>query len=241
MNCMAAPEALFIHGLFPFLVNDTSGKWLSPYLRGYGRNDEDAAGIPEQADYVASIIREQLQGRAHIAAHSVGGAIAIWLASAHPDLVRSLVIVEGNFTLRDAFFSAKLVQMDEAEIRRMLDSYRREPAAWLSTSGITSTPMREAVAQAAAGLSSARALKAIAQSVVKLTGEEAYLERVHRVIQSDIPIYLAAGERSVASWDVPDFVRQKARSMTVQRDVGHMMMLEEPAEFATILNRIIRE
>jgi pimeloyl-ACP methyl ester carboxylesterase len=78
----------------------------------------------------------------------------------------------------------------------------------------------------------------MATSVIKETGAPAYLELVRRVVERT-PVYLLAGERSAAGWDVPGWVRAAARARVVVPDTGHMMMLEDPAGFFRSVRDII--
>jgi hypothetical protein len=54
----------------------------------------------------------------------------------HPEVVLSVIDVEGNFTLKDAFWSAKIAEMEAAEAEALLESFREDPAGWLSRNGI---------------------------------------------------------------------------------------------------------
>ncbi|MGF6917375.1 hypothetical protein OKW28_001548 [Paraburkholderia sp. 40] len=54
-------------------------------------------------------------------------------AHAYPGYVRRIVNVEGNFTLDDAFWSASVGRMTPDEADAMLDGFRTEPLAWLSS------------------------------------------------------------------------------------------------------------
>ena len=57
---------------------------------------------------MAAFIAENKLGKVHIVGHSVGGAIASLVALHHQELLASLTTVEGNFTLKDAFWSEEL-------------------------------------------------------------------------------------------------------------------------------------
>jgi pimeloyl-ACP methyl ester carboxylesterase len=47
-----------------------------------------------QADDLAALIRELKLGPAHIVGHSYGAAVAVYMAQKHPELVRSLTLIE---------------------------------------------------------------------------------------------------------------------------------------------------
>ncbi len=50
-----------------------------------------------------------------------------------------------------------------------------------------------------------------------------------------VPVHLVAGARSRDGWDVPDWALAGAASLTVLPGRGHMMMVEDGAEFGALL------
>ena len=209
---------------------------LVPDLPGYGRNvHAGTISVQAAADHVhAEILAAGFQN-AHIAGHSVGGAVAVLLAHRHPEVVRSVIDVEGNFTLKDAFWSKKMAEMNPAEAKTLLEGYRADPAAWLSRNGIEPTAERVATASKGFSAQPASTLQAIARSVVEVTAKPGSLDTVRQILDRGTAIHLVAGERSRKGWDIPGFVAARAASMTVQPAVGHMMMLEDPAGFYAII------
>src|SRR5215475_13488845 len=66
---------------------------------GFGISErplEYAYTMEDQADSVAELLRHLNVGSAHVVGHSSGGSVAIALAMRHPDLVRNLIVAEGN-------------------------------------------------------------------------------------------------------------------------------------------------
>jgi pimeloyl-ACP methyl ester carboxylesterase len=241
---MSEPVVL-IHGLFQMLAvpgaeqHFSPSRVLIPDLPGYGRNrNAGAISVEAAAEHVRAEILAAGFERAHIAGHSVGGAVAVLMAHRHPEVALSVIDVEGNFTLKDAFWSAKIAQMEAAEAEALLESYREDPAGWLSRNGIDPTPQRIQAASAGLHAQPAGTVQAMARSVVETTGRPQYLEDVREILDRGTPFHLVAGERSRDGWDVPDFVAARAASMTIQPGVGHMMMLENPAEFFQIVARL---
>jgi pimeloyl-ACP methyl ester carboxylesterase len=161
--------------------------------------------------------------------------VAVLLAHRHPEVALSVIDVEGNFTLKDAFWSAKIAQM---EAEALLESYRADPAGWLSRNGIEPTDERVAAASAGLHAQPASTVQAMARSVVETTAQPQYLDQVREILDRGTPFHLVAGERSRDGWDVPDFVAARAASLTIQPGAGHMMMLENPAEFFQIVARL---
>jgi pimeloyl-ACP methyl ester carboxylesterase len=52
-------------------------------------------------------------------------------------------------------------------------------------------------------------------------------------------VYLAAGERSVSNWNVPDWARAAAHGSATLPDAGHMVMLEQPAAFGQLMSELL--
>ena len=238
---------VFIHGLLGVLrdlnvpAHFAPRPVLVPDLLGYGENRHaalDAISLTGQADFLAAQIQALRFVPAHIVGHSVGGAIAVVLAQRHPHLVASIVNVEGNFTLKDAFWSRKIAAMTPEEVESLLGSYRADPAGWLVQAGIRPTPQRVRLAERGLRAQPAMTLLAMSRSVVTVTAQPEYLNRVRVILESGTPFHLVAGENSRAGWDVPEYVLRAAASLTVQPGVGHMMMLEEPEAFLGIIGSL---
>ena len=142
---MHAP-IVFIHGLIGTLqLPDMTaafapGRALAPDLLGYGTQREvppEAIDLPAQVAHLQRLIERHFPGEAvHLVGHSVGGVVAMLFAQAHGQQVRSLVSVEGNFSLDDAFWSAAVARMPAAEACAMLEGFRAAPAAWLERAGV---------------------------------------------------------------------------------------------------------
>src|SRR5581483_326742 len=90
----------------------------------------EAISLGAAADFIYAHIHELGYDQAHLVGHSVGGAVAVVVASRYPESVASLVDVEGNFTLKDAFWSEQLAKMGRSQAEAVLESYRADPRAW---------------------------------------------------------------------------------------------------------------
>jgi len=208
-----ATPIVFIHGLFPVPFTPDAPRLLAPNpvlapdLPGYGEEagrDSGEISLDRAADEIYARMRAAGHDRAHLVGHSVGGAVAVVLADRYQEAVASVVSVEGNFTLQDAFWSQSLARMDSTEAEAMLTGYRADPRAWLAGSGIDATPEQEAIAARILVAQPASTLQAMARSVVRVTGDAAYLRAAAAILDRSIPFHLVAGERSRAAWDVPD-------------------------------------
>ena len=235
---------VLVHGLIGTLqVPDLAphlgtGKVLAPDMLGYGALRDvppSEIHLPAQVAHLRATLAAHFGDEAvDLVGHSTGGALAALFAHAHPDRVRSLISVEGNFTLNDAFWSASVARMSDDEAARMLDGFRQDPTAWLRRSGISGEPRHLAVATHWLQQQSASTLRAMAQSIVAVTGAPAYPQSL-RAVLARRRVHLVAGVRSRDGWDVPPWALQQAASLTVMPDVGHLMMIEQPAAFAATI------
>src|SRR5262249_34398436 len=143
-------------------------------------------------------------GPVHLLGHSMGGAIVSLFAAQYPALVTTIANVEGNFTLKDAFWSGKLARMSSQEAEAMLAGQRGDPASWLTRCGIPANDRTLVAARTWLAFQPASTLRAMGADLVDVTSKPEYLETVHRVFDTH-PIHLVAGERSRADWDTPDW------------------------------------
>lgn len=235
---------VFVHGLIgPFSDTRTVSLLrpavvMSPDLLGYGAEadaDPSEITIEAQAEYVrATVDRMAPDSRMHLVGHSVGGVIAASFVHRFPGRIASFVNVEGNFTLADAFWSAQLATKAPSEVNKLLEADRADPARWLRDGGVEPTDDRIQSAAEALAYQPATTIQATARAVVEYTGRPAY-EQLLREVFEHTPVHLVAGARSRAEWNVPEWALTAASSYTEIPDTGHMVMLEAPEAFGTVL------
>lgn len=240
---------VFIHGLigslqFPELLRCFApGPVLAPDLLGYGALREvppAEVNIPAQVEHLRATLERHFGDQpVHLLGHSVGGVVAALFAHKYAERVESLVSVEGNFSLKDAFWSASLARMTPAQVEELLEGFRGDPAGWLARAGVAAEPALLRIAECWLAQQPASTLRAMAQSVVEQTGPAQYLEKLREVFARH-PVHLIAGARSAAGWDVPDWARRAAASQSLIPHSGHLMMLENPGAFADALQRALQ-
>ena len=240
---------VMIHGLLGSIGYFSPTRYLegtvvhTPDLMGYGKQPILQGATPltlhNQADFIADYIKTRIGAPCWVLGHSVGGAIAMLVAHAAPELVSGVVSVEGNFTLNDAFWCRKIAPMPEeawaAEYRQM----QADPAAWLQRGEIDATPERLDWARAILHNQPASTVQAMARAVVAETAPPSFLDSIRSVVERGTPIHLLAGERSASGWDVPPWVRTAASSDVALSETGHMMMLETPEAFCSVVSAMI--
>ncbi len=214
----------------------------TPDLLGYGAKRSIDVGIDlqRQAEEIARVLREEVRQPAWLLGHSVGGAVMMLAAEQAPELVRGLISVEGNFTLKDAFWCSRIAPMSDADWAAEYGAMEDDPAAWLERIGIEASDERVAMTREILENQPYSTIQAMARSVLEVTGSPSYLEGVRRVLGSGVPLYLLGGELSASGWDIPEWVLALASRSLVQPKAGHMMMLEDPAAFCGLVGGIVR-
>jgi pimeloyl-ACP methyl ester carboxylesterase len=245
------PTLVMVHGLMgsrSFFAPQERMPGLAvrtPALPGYGALAADQRNRPitleGQADAVVRYLEDTVDGPCWLLGHSVGGAVAMLAAAKAPELVHSVINVEGNFTLNDAFWCGKIAAQPEDEWEADHHRLVADAGAWLQAGGIEPTAEREQWAQEIFDYQGASTIRAVARAVVAATGSSAYLPRLRSVIERGMPVYLLSGERSAAGWDVPAWMREAARASIVQPNTGHLMMLEAPDAFCDIVRSIVMQ
>jgi lipase len=243
---------VFVHGLIGPLADPAVLDAMAPAatlaaeLRGYGaRGSHPVEGltIEDQVDALEGEITASACASPtaiHLVGHSVGGVIAARFADRHPRAVASFTSLEGNFSLKDAFWSGRLAAMHLDKATELLNRDRRDPGGWLRAAGVERTPTRIAGAREALEFQPPATVHAMARAVVAFTGASTYEAMLRRVFAVH-PTHLVAGTRSRAGWDVPEWAIDSAATYQTIPDCGHMVMLEQPHRLATLLATLVHQ
>ena len=96
------PPLVLLHGLgrrwqvFLPMIPALSLRWhiFAPDLRGHGKSSHVPRGYhgPQYSEDIACLLRERVSAPAVLFGHSLGGMLAMWVASHHPELVRALIL-----------------------------------------------------------------------------------------------------------------------------------------------------
>ena len=231
------PALLFVHGLGCASSSDYPRVAGEPALHGRRRLLVDLLGSgfsdrPEAFDYTvaghASTLLALVDGLAldafDLFGHSMGGAVAIELASRIPQRVRRLVLSEPNLDAGGGFFSRPTAEQSEA---RYVDRGHDEA-------------VREALAHGDpiwAGSLCVSAPHAIHRAALSLVrgGTPSWRDRLGAL---PMPRTVLIGARSLPE---PDTVRLPALGVHVEviADAGHSMAWEAPAALAAAIGRAI--
>ncbi|WP_081061233.1 alpha/beta fold hydrolase [Burkholderia cepacia] len=234
---------VFIHGFIGTLdVRGWNGPHLAPDLLGYGAYRAapfDAISLAGQVEHVRQTVDAHFGAQpVDVVGHSVGGAIAMLFAHAHPERVRRIVNVEGNFTLDDAFWSASVGRMTPDEADAMLDGLRANAPGWLRGAIDAPSPAQLDDARRWLAHQPASTLRAMGRSVVATTGEPGYLQALAQVFERH-PVWLVAGERSRTGWHVPDWALAHCAGFDTIAGCGHLIPAERPDAFRDAIARIL--
>ena len=247
---MEKPQLVLVHGIvgtldyFDPATRITRADAHPIDLLGYGSHrfvDAARLTLSAQADHVLTRIERIGLDRVWLLAHSMGGAVAMILADRRPELISAIINVEGNFTMKDAFWSRKIIAKTPDDWSDEYEVQLRDLPATLRRWGVEPMPERLDWIHQILANQSAATVYAMAKAILAETRESEFLPIVRRVLQHGIPLHLVAGEHSAEDWGIPDFVREKARSYTEIADAGHLMMLERPEEFCRTIDVILEQ
>ena len=127
----SGPGVLFLHGLgscsedWGLQIPIVSERYwvLTLDIPGHGRSSQPAGwpSIKDMALQIASVVKEQAEFPVHVVGLSLGGAVAMQLALVHPEVVRSLILVNTFARLHtgSSGFFRKLVRIAFVVLGRM--------------------------------------------------------------------------------------------------------------------------
>ncbi len=118
LGAAAAPAVLWLHGLgesglcFERVLGEPTLRnlrHLVPDLPGYGRSPwpETPPTLAAVADHLAGWLGDRGEGPVAVVGHSMGGVVATLLAERHPEVLRSVVDVDGNLSPGDCAYSGE--------------------------------------------------------------------------------------------------------------------------------------
>lgn len=227
------PTRVYLHGLGDASTSDYPRIVADPVLAGYrsllvdflGFGYSDRPGdfsytLEEHTNTVTELLDHIGLTGCDVIGHSMGGSVGITLASLRPDLVRSLVVAEGNLDPGGGLFSSGIAAQSEEQFRtkgyhNLLQKVLTDK--WFTFYGTLQISAPNAVYRSAVSL---------------VKGTRPTMRE--RFLTLRIPRTYIFGQRSLPD---PDDDRLKAQNIQVLvvPNAGHDMMLDNPAGFAQVL------
>jgi pimeloyl-ACP methyl ester carboxylesterase len=202
-------------------------------LHGFGKSSA-VTGPFSHSEIIAELLQHLGIERAHIVGLSLGGLISAQFVQEHPELARSLTLVDGDMSgipwklvgpsIAKVFNAAKM-NMEEAKRlwieHAFFDPARKSPAVIARI---------EAMVQDYSGWSFANAGSGIERKPKIRTADV--------LGNFDLPTLVVIGEHDVPDFhDIADEVVSRVRGArkVVLEGVGHMSNMEDPASFNRVL------
>ncbi|WP_284232412.1 alpha/beta fold hydrolase [Arenivirga flava] len=236
----AATPIVFLHG-FGSTKEDYADIVLHPALAahpvlaydapGCGRSTidhPDRVDIPFLVDIAQALMDDLDMKRVHLVGHSMGGLTALRLATARPDLVASIVSIEGNLAPEDCFLSRQIIDHDHADATHFLTEFRdrvarsRYAASALYTAGLPAKVRAEVV-------------RPIFESMVELSDHAPLLDDFLAIAA---PRMLMHGDQNATLSYLPA-LRDAGVDVTEISMSGHFPMYSNPLEMWARLSAFI--
>jgi pimeloyl-ACP methyl ester carboxylesterase len=194
-------------------------------LVGYGessRPPDFSYSMEEQAEILRLLLDEMNPAKVHIVAHSMGGAVGLLLAKEIEDRLGSFVNVEGNLIGSDCgLISRKAISIPYGEFRDGMFGKvtTRGPMLWREMSA-KSDPW---------------GFYKSSESLVEWSDSEKLLEIFAGLKTSKVYVY---GDQNS---DMEILQRLGAIEKVAIPESGHFVMNDNPREFYTLVNRLLRK
>ena len=238
----AEPTMVYIHGLamasVPSFRHICAGQFLRDRrsllidLPGFGSSDRSTAFGYTIEDHAAAVITllDHLAVRGgEVVGHSMGGSVAILIASARPDLVRRLVIAEGNLDPGAGSMTGPIAAQTEEEY---LNSGYQHDAAALQASARSVDWSSPSVLRDMFQTSAAWAIHRSARSLI---GPRQPTFREHLVALHMPRVFIVGSDTAGAMEQIASGEDGRALPPDVRRlivpSAGHYMMFENPQGF----------
>ena len=239
-NAMDRPARVFLHGLGSSSIATVprhareraqdAPRSLLVDAPGFGHSRDALPSwgftIEEQAGVIAAVLRELEIGPATIIGHSMGGSIAIALASRHPEVVSSLIVAEPNLDPGTGTLSAHIASQTEHDF--LARGYDR-------LVHVTARQAQRAEGNAASFLPTLRQAlpAAMYRASVSLLANRAPTFRDQLLaIGSRIPTTFLYGSHTPGLTGL-DALASAGVTVVEIPDAGHVMMDDNPAAFFT--------
>jgi 2-hydroxy-6-oxonona-2,4-dienedioate hydrolase len=235
---------------------------LASGMTGNPKDDKDY-NYASEAEFVYQFIQTLKLGPVHLVGHSAGGGIALFMATEHPDAVKTLTIIaagpeDPNAIVGPTRLDAGLPKCpDQSQYEGL--KCRVTILAWFPTTFDEEYWAADAFMASQPKTKEARAkLNAGAGEPLRTKEFPAYREKMLNRVKDDgvlqMPVLLYAAKNDVLDWGVNDPTAKLQRElalfdilaakntkvrMIIQNNAGHFMYREYPEQFNQDLNEFI--
>lgn len=207
-------------------------------LFGCGYSDRPGAYSYSLEDHAATLagLLDHVGAKEYIlVGHSMGGAVAIQLASLRPDLVVQLILAEGNLDAGGGSMSRSLASQSESDF---ISRGYPKLMSNLRYAALGGDPV-SSIALGMWQIASPVAMYRGAVSLVKGTQPVMW----EKLIGMSIPRTYIFGGRSLAEYEEDRALKERLDAHGIQvgvvPDAGHGMMAENPAGFARVVGEAL--
>ena len=203
---------------------------------GYSdRPDHFDYSLEEHASTLSGLLDHIGSEQYILVGHSMGGAVAIELASKRSDLIVQLVLAEANLEAGGGILSSNIAGQTESDFIRtgyqeLIDNLRSA-----AMNGDSTTTIALGAWQVASPLAFHRSAVSLVRGTQPIMWEQ--------LIQLSIPRTFIFGSRSLEEYeeDKETYKRLEAHGIQVAivPDAGHGMMVENPIGFADAINKAL--
>jgi pimeloyl-ACP methyl ester carboxylesterase len=203
---------------------------------GYSDNpDHFGYSLEEHASVISGLLDHIGSKQYVLVGHSMGGAVAIELASKRSDLIVQLVLAEANLEAGGGIMSSSIANMNESDF---IASGYQEMINDRRTAALTG----DYLASIALGMRQVASPLAIHRSAVSLVkGTQPVMW--DQLIKLPIPRTFIFGSRSLEEYEEDRELHKRLEAHDIQvaivPDAGHGMMAENPVGFARVLSETL--
>ena len=239
------PALVFIHGL-----GSASSSWFPRILRhsllaarravlvdllGFGFSDRPSKfrySMEDHADTVASLLDHLNLKRCAVIGHSMGGSIAIVLATTRPDLVSNLIVAEGNLDPGPGGVSGPVTaQTEEQFMKNGYAAFLRGVISegWVDYAGTVQASDPRAMHRSAVSLIAERH-PTFREQLLALSIPRTFIFGEASLAKASLA-KASLGEKNITHPDVQRLSNDRIRVEIVE-NAGHDMMSDNPDGFA---------
>jgi pimeloyl-ACP methyl ester carboxylesterase len=200
---------------------------------GYSdRPDHFGYNLEEHASSLSGLM-DHIGSRQYVlVGHSMGGAVAIELATRRPDLVTQLVLAEANLDAGGGMLSTNIAKMKESDFianghQELIDNRRNA-----AIDGDTGASIALGVWQIASPIGFHRSAVSLVKGTQPIMWDQ--------LVKMSIPRTYIFGSRSLEEYKEDREMRKRLEAYGIQvaivPNAGHGMMVDNPAGFAEVIS-----